>query len=145
LLVALFAVSCGGGKSPSLVTLESIGVGKIDTWLYFDNAGHLLRFAKDKNGDGKADWIDDYRFDKSLNRERLIVSHVDLDGDGRFETTAYPAATGHAVRIVRDRNGDGKPDLIAFYDYDHPERNRISRDDNFDGVFEQTGSNLSMQ
>ncbi len=139
----LFGVACHA-TSPTPLEIDSNGDHRIDTWVFYGEAGRLTRLEKDQNGDGRADWRDDYAFDPALKHERLVRSQTDLDNDDFFETTVYHDHPGNAARIERDRNGDGKIDLTAFEDWDHPERRVVRRDDDYDGVFEQTGPGLSL-
>lgn len=59
----------------------------------------------------------------------------DYNGDGRLDEKRVLAADGSVIEQARDRNLDGKMDVIAHYDR-RSVLETIESDDDFDGVFE---------
>jgi len=149
LLTAAIACSlfaCRPHEKETTVILNDQRTGKPEIVLLYDGQGHLTRLERDSNGDGRMDWIDEYQFDAQTGSEWLAASRVDLDGDHRFETVVRHQERDHIVAVERDRNGDGKIDVEAEFNFDFisPESGHVRRDDNFDGEFEINGASLSI-
>jgi hypothetical protein len=121
---------------PVVYTEDSNGDGKPDSWTSFDNQGHLLRFEKDKNHDGNIDWRDLYVYNEQARKELIAGNEADLDTNGTFETVAVYDNQGRLTQIARDRNDDGKADIVSLFDDPNKPPVKIIRDDDFDGKFE---------
>ncbi len=87
--------------------------------------------AKDTDSNGKPDeWRVYLPAGRQGEGESLVRIERDRDGDGRREVVVFMEA-GKPVRSEVDRNGDGRPDLIQFLKNGMPERGQA--DQNFDG------------
>jgi len=107
------------------------GDGQVDEWMRFNLMGERIEFSRDKNYDGKIDYIESYE------KDQLVQIKADFDYDGLFETISYyNMETGAISRLERDRNGDGKLDKITTYDYKGKPLRKES-DEDFDGIFEK--------
>ena len=109
----------------------------------FDADGHLLRYTRDYNGDGKPEKVESWQYEKSGKVARYecsawcgdVPAFVELwqydengkptraerrDGGGRvFHTRTWQYATnGRPARYEEDENGDGAPDSVQSWEYD---------------------------
>ena len=99
LLVPIFAMATETSKKADL---DADGVP--ETMLYYE--GKLItRAVMDDNFDGKPDGTVYYKAGFRYSGDR------DLDFDGKTDTWVKYYMTGIPWMVMRDKNGDGKPDI----------------------------------
>ncbi len=98
--------------------------GGIDSWVYRDNAGRVVRREFDFDRDGLPEEIQLYASGSSSERHQSITVR------GRLDTWHFYRA-GKLVRTERDANGDGIID--QWWSYPKPECPVIQSDTNADG------------
>lgn len=87
------------------------GDGKVDEWSRFSLSGQPIEFKRDKDFDGRVDYIEKY--EKGI----LAYVQIDYDYDGYFETKGtYNITTEKLVKLERDSNKDGWPERQTLYD-----------------------------
>lgn len=111
--------------------------GKPDLWAWSDENGHMIRLERDKSHDGVADWRELFVYDQAAGKEVIVRVEADLDADGTFETTVQFEA-GRMRKMERDRNQDGKVDMILHYDDPNKSPAKTLKDEDYDGTFEFT-------
>ncbi|MEN8161722.1 MAG: hypothetical protein ABFS41_16755, partial [Myxococcota bacterium] len=159
------------GEAPTLPPADRVldrdGDGQPDHWIHLQNGqvarehfdenrdhrpdrtvwrdpvtGHEQRVEEDRNGDGRADLISEYK-DGQLARVRrddnydgapdgwsyyregtLVREELDPDGDG-FRNRVALYEDGRLTREREDRDGDGRVDRLTHYDA----QERIARRD----------------
>ena len=94
----------------TMVTLDSKGDGKIDTWSYMDGA-RIVRIEIDRDGDGRVDRWEYYGVD--LKIEKIGMSRAN---DGTVDAWAYPAPDGGIARMDISTKRDGRVTRREFYD-----------------------------
>jgi len=101
--------------------------GKVDSYLYFDDAGNLRRRESDFDRDGQIDEIGYYQAGKIVRKDR------ETNLDGKLDTWDSYANEKIAKR-ERDTNADGKVDQWwTFPDPDKPECPVVATDQSGDG------------
>lgn len=98
--------------------------GGVDSWVYEDAAGRMVRRELDFDRDGVPDEIDLYH--RGNPTERALSTTV----PGRLDTWHF-YRSGKLVRTERDANGDGIID--QWWTYSKPECPVIQSDTNADG------------
>jgi hypothetical protein len=122
----------------SVFAVDRAGRGKPNEWSYFDAKGHLLGFEKDRSGSGKPDIRNVYRWDERAGHDVIARNDMDLVCKDLFDTYAYYDAQGNLERVERDRNCDGKIDIISYFDDPNRAPYKMLWDDHFTGVFNRT-------
>ncbi|MFB6263937.1 MAG: hypothetical protein ABEL76_09995 [Bradymonadaceae bacterium] len=100
--------------------------GRVDVWQY-KKGGNLVEEEMDLDLDGRIDLVVFYENGK-LNKKK-----ISLDFRQGFSIAKFYSEDGTLLRVERDKDGDGKPDLFEYYD-DEGNRERVGWDDNGDGV-----------
>ena len=95
-----------------LLTYDSNGNGKPDTWSYMDGA-RIVRVEIDKDEDGAIDRWEYY--DANQRLERVGTSRAN---DGNVDTWTYPAADadGTTSRVELSTKRDGRVTRTEFYE-----------------------------
>lgn len=91
-----------------LLTYDSKGTGKPDTWSYMDGA-KVIRIEIDADGDGVVDRWEYYGADQKLEKVGTSTAN-----DGRVDTWSYPPEGG-IVRVERSTKRDGRVDQWESY------------------------------
>ena len=91
-------------------TIDKNGDGKPDEWFTYNLKGELVSLKKDRNFDGKIDYIESYKNGK------ISVLMVDMNGNGVFEAILHYDDQGRMETLERDLDDDGKIDRIIHYD-----------------------------
>ena len=87
------------------------GDGKVDEWTRFSLSGEPIEFKRDKDFDGRIDYIENYE------QGKIKFVEIDFNYDGFFETTAtYHIATQKLIKLEKDTNKDGWPERRTLYD-----------------------------
>jgi hypothetical protein len=143
----------------NVVTYDLNHDGKPDVWRLYkteDEGGTKVEYMTckqvDFDHDGRKDWVvaynrkgmpiyekADFDFDGKWDMSAVfdpktgLVAEVerDTDFDGKFDVKEIYDSAGQLVRVERDRNGDGQPDL--WEQYKDGVLVAILYDDNFDG------------
>jgi antitoxin component YwqK of YwqJK toxin-antitoxin module len=98
--------------------------GNRDTVSLFDPTGNVREVRKDTNHDGHTDQVLFMAGDQ-VERKKLDADH------DRFFETEVTFVRGTRKKMAKDRDRDGKPDLVIEYN-DRGERTRLSTDRNGD-------------
>ena len=133
-----------------VVKVDLNGDDRPDQWSFFNAQGRLLRVERDLNFNGQIDMWQYYSAEGDLIEEEMALdTHgvVDLvvfyrDGkirekwmstgfDGLFPIRKYYDGQERLLRVERDSNGDGRPDIWEFFE--NGQRVRIGWDTNGDG------------
>ena len=100
------------------------GVGRVDVWEYYDDAGNLEKQVVDLDFDGKADVI--MYFEKG----QMVRKEMAFGFDGKPREIAY-YEKGKLARKEKDENGDGRIDYWEYWE--NGEIDRIGIDTDGDG------------
>ena len=92
-----------------LLTYDSHGDGRVDTWSYMDGA-RVVRIEIDQNGDGKIDRWEYYDANQKLAR----VGFSRLN-DGKEDAWSFAGPDGAITRIEVSTRRDGKVSRIEYY------------------------------
>jgi len=107
-----FALGDGGvyiSQQPNLMFLQDTnGDGKADVIAIFEG-DKLVRTEQDTNFDGKMDATSRAQADGTQLQE------ADANGDGKIDTWIVLDAAGQVTEKREDRDGDGKPEVIAKF------------------------------
>lgn len=103
-----------------------------DFTVKFEPVDDVLIANKDRNNDGKPDWI----LIKSLDHI-MIEEQVDNDYDGNFEYIVKYDSEGYKNEGLSDRNGDGRPDHKFIFNKNGDVIKEFL-DHNWDGEYEIT-------
>jgi hypothetical protein len=123
-----------GGKEVCRV-LDLNFDGKVDRFIYFDEAGQARRMESDYDRDGRVDEVaylvggQFVRKDREMNLDgkldtwdlyengKLAKRERDADGDGRVDQWwTFPEAKPECPVIATDKDGDGRPDVGSSMD-----------------------------
>lgn len=101
--------------------------GRVDRFVYFDEAGKTRRIEADWERDGRMDEV-------TFFKDGVIFARFwDMSLDGRLDTWQY-FENGRMVKQDRDANGDGRVDeWWTFADSAHPECALVIYDRDSDG------------
>ena len=94
----------------TMVTLDSKGDGKIDTWSHMDGA-RIVRIEADRDGDGRVDRWEYYGADQKV--EKIGMSRAN---DGDVDAWAYPSPDGGIARMDISTKRDGQVTRREFYE-----------------------------
>ena len=99
----------------------------------YDENGNIIKYAVDKNADGKNDYIETFEYDERGN----CLKHIkDENGDGKpdYIMAREYNERDNCVKWTGDENGDGKPDYIVTREYDERDNCvKYTEDKNADG------------
>lgn len=127
-LVLIFLSGAAFAKNADLVERleDRNNDGKLETKVYLGPEGLIEKEVSDKNADGKADKITQFKKGKPWYGEE------DADFDGKTDKWNYYDEKGNLVYIVMDTNKDGIGDTVRQF---VKGRNLVLReyDRNFDG------------
>ena len=102
----------------------------MDYFAAFDQNGHIQVIREDTDKNGKIDYIRYFRNSEQYRTER------GTDHDGFFESVSF--IKNHLiVKTKIDKNKDGRPDIIIFFDRNRKKK-KLEWDSDFDGYFETT-------
>lgn len=123
-----------GGKEVCRV-LDLNFDGKVDRFIYFDDAGQARRMESDYDRDGRVDEVaylvggQFVRKDREMNLDgkldtwdiyengKLAKRERDADGDGRVDQWwTFPESKPECPVIATDKDGDGRPDVGSSMD-----------------------------
>ena len=127
-----------GANGEWVFAVDRTGSGRPNEWTYFDADGNVLRFEKDRGGTGRVDTRDFYRHDKKTGRDVIVRAERAEACGPLIDAISWFDANGGMARMERDRNCDGKIDMIAYYDDPNRAPYKIVWDDNYDGSFGRT-------
>lgn len=94
----------------TMVTLDSKGDGKIDTWSYMDGT-RIVRIEVDRDGDGRVDRWEYYGADQKV--EKIGMSRAN---DGNVDAWAYPSPDGGLARMDISTRRDGQVTRREFFE-----------------------------
>jgi hypothetical protein len=100
--------------------------GKSDIFIYLNASGDVVEEEMDLDLDGVVDVVNYYRAGV-LNRKEISV-----DFTGKFSVVKYYDTVGKLTRVERDTTGDNRIDTWEYFQGDA--RVRIGRDVNGDGT-----------
>ncbi|HTO54451.1 MAG TPA: hypothetical protein VMR50_13790 [Myxococcota bacterium] len=123
-----------GGETATRVEVDRNFDGKRDGFLQYQN-GVLAYEEYDNNNDGKIDRRIEY-----TNGKRTVEIE-DTNLNGVMDSRTYFNDKGVLVRVERDKNEDGKPDVFEYFEGTDPAKVVLVRreeDTNFDGVIDVT-------
>jgi hypothetical protein len=92
-----------------LLTYDSNGNGKVDTWSYMDGA-RVVRIEIDQDEDGRID-----RWEYYDEHQKLAKVGFSRLNDGKQDAWSYPAADGSIDRIEISTRRDGKISRTEHY------------------------------
>jgi antitoxin component YwqK of YwqJK toxin-antitoxin module len=99
--------------------------GRDDLTFTFNAEGLLVKAEVDTRHDGKINLI------RTFDKEVPLKDHLDSDNDGRLDTTV-DYENGRMVRQTRDKNQDGQPDIMFWFDRQELRR-KVESDSDFNG------------
>ena len=120
-------------EQPVEIREDSSLDGNFDTFTYFE-AGQKSRTERDRNQDGKPDVFayyeggqvvrqeEDSDFDGTIDKKSAAgaggtqIQEADTNGDGAIDTWITTNAAGEVIKKDEDRNGNGKADLVAWFE-----------------------------
>lgn len=99
--------------------------GRDDLTFTFNAKGLLAKAEVDTRHDGKINLI------RTFDGETPLKDRLDSDNDGHLDTTVE-YEKGRMVRQSRDKNQDGQPDIVFWFDRQE-QRRKVESDSDFNG------------
>ncbi len=98
-----------GNKISQNTQLSSTGTDFTNARFFYDNSNNLTRYELDKDLDGKADYIESYKYNQ--NKQRTEYRRDDnADGKWDFMAQYFYDASGKRIKMIEDSDGNGVVD-----------------------------------